>query len=110
MNKFVSVLMLGSALALSACGGDSDSSGSYNSSTPKPTIPTKNKACNITGNTVTGFANSSCLFENTSAQANIVITCNGNKMILDGKLGGFTSAKSEYNSGANINGYILRCS
>lgn len=34
MNKFVSVLMLGSALALSACGGDSDSSGSYNSSQP----------------------------------------------------------------------------
>lgn len=28
MNKFVSVLVLGSALALSACGGDSDSSGS----------------------------------------------------------------------------------
>ena len=28
MNKFISVLVLGSALALSACGGDSDSSGS----------------------------------------------------------------------------------
>ncbi|MEN6670593.1 hypothetical protein AAJP47_09475 [Psychrobacter sp. B38] len=30
MNKFVGVLVLGSALALSACGGDSDSSGSSN--------------------------------------------------------------------------------
>ena len=28
MNKFISVLVLGSAFALSACGGDSDSSGS----------------------------------------------------------------------------------
>ena len=28
MNKFVSILVLGSAMALSACGGDSDSSGS----------------------------------------------------------------------------------
>lgn len=36
MNKFVSIVMLGSALVLSACGGDSDSSGSgsYNSSQP----------------------------------------------------------------------------
>ena len=36
MNKFVSVLVLGSVLVLSACGGDSDSSGSssYNSSQP----------------------------------------------------------------------------
>lgn len=34
MNKFVSVLVLGCALALSACGGDSDSSGSSSSSEP----------------------------------------------------------------------------
>lgn len=32
MNKFTSVLVLSCALALSACGGDSDSSGSYSTS------------------------------------------------------------------------------
>ena len=40
MNKFLSVLVLGSALALSACGGDSDSSGGSYTGTVKPT-PTK---------------------------------------------------------------------
>lgn len=34
MNKFTSVLMLSCALALSACGGDSDSSGSSGSYDP----------------------------------------------------------------------------
>lgn len=45
MNKFVSVLVLGSALALSACGGDSDSSGSYD---PAAGLP----SCNTSGNTI----------------------------------------------------------
>lgn len=32
MNKLLSFILIGSALTLSACGGDSDSSGSYNTS------------------------------------------------------------------------------
>lgn len=51
MNKFVSVLVLGSALALSACGGDSDSSGSYGSSEPIQFQGLSN--CAISGNTIT---------------------------------------------------------
>lgn len=51
MNKFVSVLVLGSALALSACGGDSDSSGSYGSSEPAQFQGLSN--CVSNGNTIT---------------------------------------------------------
>ena len=40
MKTLTSVLLLGSALALSACGGDSDSSGS-NTTTTKPATPTQ---------------------------------------------------------------------
>ncbi|MDN3452413.1 MULTISPECIES: hypothetical protein [unclassified Psychrobacter] len=106
MNKFVSVLVLGSALALSACGGDSDSSGGSYTGTVKPT-PTK--ACNITGKTVTGISNDSCLFENASAEADMVITCTGSKMILDGKFGRLNTTTSKYTSGSTINGYVLQC-
>ncbi|MGP4863426.1 hypothetical protein ACTXGK_04440 [Psychrobacter sp. T6-5] len=51
MNKFFSVLVLGSALVLSACGGDSDSSGSYGSSEPVQFQGLSN--CAISGNTIT---------------------------------------------------------
>lgn len=42
MKKLTSVLLLGSALALSACGGDSDSSGSNDSYTSKFTSTISN--------------------------------------------------------------------
>ena len=40
MNKLLGVLLLGSTLSLTACGGDSDSSGSsYTGSNSAPTTP-----------------------------------------------------------------------
>ena len=36
MNKLISIFLLGSALSLTACGGDSDSSGSSNSNSRPP--------------------------------------------------------------------------
>lgn len=116
MNKFVSVLVLGSALALSACGGDSDSSGSdINGSTPsngqsptKPNLTTK-KSCSVSGSTVNGLANDSCRFEDKDANANMVISCNGNTMTLDGNIGKFNSSNSTYSRGTNIGGFVLLC-
>lgn len=40
MNKLVSVMLLGTALTLSACGGDSDSSGNSNNTNDNPVTPT----------------------------------------------------------------------
>lgn len=51
MNKFFSVLVLGSALALSACGGDSDSSGSTSVTSPNP-APKSKGTCVVNNNTI----------------------------------------------------------
>ncbi|WP_435978610.1 hypothetical protein [Psychrobacter sp. DM4] len=52
MNTLVNVLLMGSVLALAACGGDSDSSGSYGSS-EEPIQFQGLSNCQINGNTIT---------------------------------------------------------
>ncbi len=131
MNKFFSVLVLGSALALSACGGDSDSSGSNNNTpdlptnpttpttptTPTkpttPTTPTKpnpgtQNSCNVSGNTVTGTNNSSCIFKNSTSNA--VISCSNAGLVVDGNIGGITLSKTTFVSkSTNLNGFDIKC-
>lgn len=131
MNKFFSVLVLGSALALSACGGDSDSSGSNNNTPdspvptnptnptpttpakPTPTTPTKpnsgtQNSCNVSGNTVTGTNNSSCIFKNSNSNA--VISCSNTGLVVDGNIGGITLSKTTFVSkNTNLSGYDIKC-
>lgn len=107
MNKLTSVLVCGAALALSACGGDSDSSGmTHYGSTTKPTT----EACSVAGKTITGIKDKSCTYKNDSAQVDITLTCNNGKVVLDGKIGSSSSfQRATFSSGANVNGYILQC-
>ncbi len=50
MNKLVGVFLLGAAVSLTACGGDSDSSGSSNNVTPRDFLGVPN--CAIAGNSI----------------------------------------------------------
>ncbi|SLJ84888.1 hypothetical protein [Psychrobacter sp. DAB_AL43B] len=112
MNKLMGVFLLGAALSLTACGGDSDSSGSYtgsNTTPPTQTDITTKKPCNVSGTTITGLVKDSCRFEDKNADANMVIGCNGNTMTLDGKIGGFSSSNSTYLKGTNIGKFVLKC-
>lgn len=112
MNKFVSVLVLGSALVLSACGGDSDSSGSdpVLRSTPKPkptpTLPIS-ATCPSTGISpatvnVTVPNNGSCTYSApvVNSGAKVTYSCSNGTL----NSGGVTSG-----GGININNYQFRC-
>lgn len=119
MNKFFSVLVLGSALALSACGGDSDSSGSYNSSTPKPTPtnPTPNNpnptnptsaTCASTGTSpatvnVTVPNNGSCTYSASivNSGAKVTYSCSNGTLNAGGSIHGSGSL--------NLNNYQFSC-
>lgn len=107
MNKLTSVLACSAALALSACGGDSDSSGmTHYGSTTKPTT----EVCSIAGKTITGVEDKSCIYKDDSAQIDITLTCNNGRVILDGKIGNSSNFQgATFTSGANVNGYILQC-
>lgn len=61
MNKIVNVLLMGSVLTLAACGGDSDSSGSYGSSDSDRFDGLSN--CNIIGNSISVNTLSECLIK-----------------------------------------------
>ena len=126
MNKFLSVLVLGSALALSACGGDSDSSGSDNSTPAKPTTPTSPTApttppiltppttpagaslCNTSSNIVAGKSSGSCTY--VTSNSNATITCSTKGLVIDGNIGGFNSTNTTFvNNSAKINGIEFKC-
>lgn len=132
MNKFVSVLVLGSALALSACGGDSDSSGSDNNTPAKPTTPTSPTApatptkpttppiltppttpagassCNTSSNIVAGKSSGSCTY--VTSNSNATITCSTRGLVIDGNIGGFNSTNTTFvNNSAKINGIEFKC-
>ena len=115
MNKFLSVLVLGSALALSACGGDSDSSGSDNNTPAKPTTPTApatptkptSATCISTGTSpatvnVTVPNNGSCTYSApvVNSGAKVTYSCSNGTL----NSGGVTSG-----GGININNYQFRC-
>ncbi|WP_367103313.1 hypothetical protein [uncultured Psychrobacter sp.] len=111
MNKLMGVFLLGTALSLTACGGDSDSSGSnYSGKDTTPTTPDNGQnTCDVVGNTVTGVANSDCQFtaENTDAQ----ITCTSTALVVDGTIGGITLSNTTFISNStNIGGYSIQCS
>ena len=107
MHKFSILFVCGAALALSACGGDSDSSGmTHYGSTPTPTVET----CSVVGKTITGTKDKSCTYENDSEQVDITLTCNNGKVVLDGKIGSFSNfTNAEVTSGAIVKGYVVQC-
>lgn len=77
-------------------------------SATKPVDTNTNKTCNVDGKTVTGLASDSCRFNNNN-DANVVITCDGSRMTLDGKIGSLNSQNSSLPSGSNIYGYTVQC-
>tara|TARA_R110002049_G_scaffold260818_1_gene436803 strand:- start:398 stop:763 length:366 start_codon:yes stop_codon:yes gene_type:complete len=119
MNKFVSVLVLGSALALSACGGDSDSSGSNNTTPakPTPTNPTPNNpkptnptsaTCASTGTSpatvnVTVPNNGSCTYSASfvNSGAKVTYSCSNGTLNAGGSIHGSGSV--------NLNNYQFSC-
>ncbi len=109
MNKFVSVLVLGSALALSACGGDSDSSGSKTViRDPAPTPPTSTlPLCNVAGNVVTGIKNGSCDYIASNSDA--AISCFKESLIVNGTINGYTSASRYVSKSAKIDDIEFKC-
>lgn len=107
MNKFFSVLVLGSALALSACGGDSDSSGSNNDTPDLPTNPTL-ATCASTGISpatvnVTVPNNGSCTYSASvvNSGAKVTYSCSNGTLNAGGSIFGSGSL--------NLNNYQFRC-
>lgn len=106
MNKLISVLLLGTALSLTACGGDSDSSGSTTSkttstdTTPTPTTPT-NTQCNVEGANVYVPNEGSCNFSISSFNDgdSQTYTCNGSSV----NVGGITGRT------ITLGGYTIQC-
>lgn len=132
MNKFFSVLVLGSALALSACGGDSDSSGSTNNTPAKPTPPNTNPVkptpTNPTPNNPkptnpTNPTSATCASTGTSpATVNVTVPNNGSctysasivnsgaKVTYSCSNGTLNAGGSIHGSGGlNLNNYEFRC-
>lgn len=129
MNKFFSVLVLGSALALSACGGDSDSSGSNNTTPAKPTppdtTPVKPTPTNPTPNNPkpTNPTSATCASTGTSpATVNVTVPNNGSctysasvvnsgaKVTYSCSNGTLNAGGSIHGSGSlNLNNYQFRC-
>ncbi len=132
MNKFFSVLVLGSALALSACGGDSDSSGSNNDTpdlstnpttpttptTPTnpntspiltpPTTPAGASSCNTSSNIVAGKSSGSCTY--VTSNSNATVTCSTKGLVIDGNIGGFNSTNTTFVANSTkINGIEFKC-
>ncbi len=108
-NKLLSVLLLGAALGLTACGGDSDSSGSTNVTPtdpkPKPPIitpPATTTTCQTTATDITVPNNSSCTFSLPKYNSGAIstVTCNNGTV----SLGGITAGK-----GITINGVTISC-
>lgn len=110
MNKLMGIFLLGTALSLTACGGDSDSSGSNTPAIPttpatptKPTTPTKpnnGDACVSNGNEVL-VTTKGCNYSNSSMNngASIKYTC------MDGRVSnGSITAKT-----INLNGITIKC-
>lgn len=112
----LAALLIGS-LSLTACGGDSDSSGSASTSTttapttppttnptttttsPKPTIP----ACEVSGSNINGKKGSSCTFSipNYNSGATSTLNCPASGGV---DLGGITAGKS-----VTLNNYTIQC-
>ncbi|WP_457857030.1 hypothetical protein [Psychrobacter pulmonis] len=116
MNKLLGVLLLGSTLFLTACGGDSDSSGSSytgSNSAPtnpntKPTTPPKPTIakCKSEGKNVYVPREGTCTFAipNVNGGKESSYECSGNTVTLGSKISGGISAGS-----LNFNGYIVQC-
>lgn len=111
MKTLTSVLLLGSALALSACGGDSDSSGSKTTATKsttsdkpnEPTKPTQPKdTCQVEGTNVYVPQEDSCTFtiEKVNNGVQQTYQCSGGRVSL-----GNISAGGALNFG----GYSIKC-
>ncbi len=100
MNKVMSVLLLGAALGLTACGGDSDSSGSYTGTDTPPTPAIKQ--CKSEGTNVFVPNDSSCTFAIPSVNSGVAqtYTCSNGRVSL-----GTVSAGNSLNFG----GYIIQC-
>ena len=64
MNRIVGVFLLGAVVSLSACGGDSDSSGSYSSSNPDQF--NELSSCKIVGNNIIVDNIGSCLVKKSN--------------------------------------------
>ncbi|MDA5132184.1 MULTISPECIES: hypothetical protein [Psychrobacter] len=116
MNKLLGVLLLGSTLSLTACGGDSDSSGSsYTGSNSAPTTPNTQPTtppkpsiakCKSEGNNVYVPREGTCTFAipNVNGGKESSYECSGNTVTLGSKISGGISAGS-----LNFNGYIVQC-
>lgn len=124
MNKFFSVLVLGSALALSACGGDSDSSGSNNNTPDLPTNPTTptTPTTPTKPTTPTTPTLATCASTGTSpATVNVTVPNNGSctysaSVINSGAKVTYSCSNGTLNSGGvtagggiNLNNYQFRC-
>lgn len=111
MKELTSVFLLGAALALSACGGDSDSSGSTTTATPpakpnkptEPAKPTKPKdTCKVEGKNVYVPKEGSCTFTIAKVNKGVQQTyqCSG----------GYVSWGNISAGGAlNFGGYSIKC-
>ena len=111
-------MLLGAALGLSACGGDSDSSGNT-ASTPKPSVPNDSNPpkptpppqptvakCKSEGKNVYVPKESTCTFAipKVNGGKESSYECSGNTVTLGSKVSGGISAGS-----LNFNGYIVQC-
>lgn len=110
MKKLTSILLLGTALVLSACGGDSDSSGSTTTTPPakpnkptEPIKPTKPKdTCKVEDKNVYVPKEGSCTFTIAKVNDGVQQTyqCSG----------GYVSLGNIYAGGAlNFGGYSIKC-
>lgn len=114
-NKLLSILLLGTALSLTACGGDSDSSGSSTSTSkptapsPKPTPPSKPTVakCKSEGKNVYVPNGGTCTFSipkvNEGRESSY--ECSGGYVTLGSLISGGISAGDSL----NFNGYKIRC-
>ena len=113
MNKFLGVALLGAALGLTACGGDSDSSGSTavvpanpTPTNPTPTNPTPTNptttTCQTSGTDITVPNNGSCTFSLPKYNSGAIstATCSNSRVTV----GSITAG-----NGITLNDFTVKC-
>lgn len=108
MKNLITIALASSVLALTACGGDSSSSGNTHSSVTPASNPapannpsSNGNACAVSGTTVTATA-SGCTYSmaNVNSGADVTYTCSGGRV--SSSIG--ISAQT-----INLNGMTIQC-